>query len=84
MTKREIENCGIAGTRLDGSDVASLSRDMRVMTLRHRWPEGTDGRVLSVVRSAFMRGAKEIAKTTGKSVEVYAKEGFMLEQVDPS
>jgi hypothetical protein len=74
--KTEIEGRAISGQRLQGQDVARLSRDRKIMRLRHVWPEGTDGRVWAGVRRAFMAWAHEIADQTGKPVEIYAKEGF--------
>jgi hypothetical protein len=41
------------------------------------------GRVWSGVRSAFMDLAHKVANGTGRPVDVYAKEGFTLEQVRP-
>jgi hypothetical protein len=84
VKKSEIESRGRSGSRIDGSDVATLSRDMRVMTLKHVWSDNADGRVLDTVRRAFMREAHRIADMTGKSVEVYSKHGSMLECVEPS
>lgn len=81
--KGDIENRAISGLPLSGKAVASLSRDRRVMRLRHVWPNDTDARTWHGVRQAFLNWAQEVANETGKSVEVYAKEGWMLEQVQP-
>ena len=81
--KGAIENAAISGLPLSGDAVASLSRDRRVMRLRHVWPDDTDARTWHGVRQAFLNWAQEVANETGKPVEVYAKEGFMLDQVQP-
>ena len=83
MTKREIENRAIAGLPLYGCDVARVRRDARVITLRHVWGERVDGRVLDGVRRAYLTLARALAHRTGRSVEVYAAQGFMLDQIDP-
>ena|SRR3982750_1129576 len=81
--KGDIENRAISGLPLSGEAVASLSRDRGSMRLRHVWPDDTDARTWHGVRRAFLNWAQEVANTTRKPVEVYAKEGFMLEQVQP-
>ena len=83
MTKREIENRALAGLPLYGSDIARVRRDARVITLRHVWGERVDGRALDGVRRAYRTLARALARRTGRSVEVYASQGFMLDQIDP-
>lgn len=88
MSKRDIMIAGESGygpygSRLDFADVARLSRDKRVITLRHVWPDDTDARVWHAISGVVTRRAVEIAEQTGKSVEIYAKEGFQIEQIEP-
>jgi hypothetical protein len=71
------------GGRVDGSDVARVSRDSRVITLRHRWPEHVDGRVWDAVSRAFRALAQETADRTGHTVEVYDPRGWMIAQITP-
>ncbi len=78
-----IENAAISGSRIDGRNVASVSRSRRSLTLRHRWAEHCDARVWDGVRRAFMTLAHEIADATGRSVEVYDPRGWVVEVVEP-
>lgn len=83
MTKRDIIDCGISGIRFSGFEVARVKRgsDWRVLVLRHVWPESTDGRVWTAVRLAIQNYALDLSrKNGGKSVDVYAKDGVMLDQ----
>jgi hypothetical protein len=81
--KDRIEDRAIAGLPIDPHAVAAVSRDRRVITLRHAWPENVDGRVWDGVRRAYQRLAREIANSTGRGVEVYAKQGYMLDAISP-
>ena len=81
MKKVAIEDRAISGLKLNGEDVAALSRNGKHLTLRHVWPESVDARVWDGVRRAFMSWAQEIADASGKSVEIYSKHGDLLEQV---
>lgn len=81
--KSRIENQAISGMPIDGRDVAVVSRDRRTVRLRHVWPDDVDARVWHGVREAFMDLATDLARETRHPVEVYAKEGYMLEQVRP-
>lgn len=83
MNKTDIRNAAISGIPLNGSDVATISRNRRTMTLRHVWSEDTDGRVIDGVSRAWRREARRVANTTGKPVEVYSKEGSMLDEIEP-
>lgn len=69
-SKRDIENAAVSGLSVDGRDVARVSRDGRTVTLRHSWPEGTDGRVWAGVIGAARRLARDVGAT-----EVYAARG---------
>ena len=90
MTKTEIREHVLYGRMswrtLRGSDVAAVSKDMRVMTLRHEWREQSrrshdDERVWKAVQRAFAAYAREIADATGDLVEVYSKQGKLLDSV---
>lgn len=83
MLKRDIENATISGIGVDGPDVARLSRNGRVMTLRHSW-NGADGRVIDGVTRAWRAWAERQMQRTGQSVEVYTRGGHCLAQVEPS
>ncbi len=78
MNKTTIENCGLSGLPLTLADVARVSRSRRVATLRHVWSENVDARIWSGVRRAYALGAQALANKIGKSVEVYARDGYML------
>jgi len=82
--KAQIENWAVSGMPLSGEDVAVVSRDKRTIKLRHAWPDDTDARIWSGVRQAFMALAGQVANKTGRPVEVYTKDGVMLEQVSPA
>lgn len=86
MNKRDIESYVLGGgQKLVGSDVAKLDRAYKgcVMTMRHVWQDNDDGRVSVAVWSAAMRWAKEIANANNHPVELYAKSGYMLADVQP-
>lgn len=84
--RTRIENRAISGLTLDAADLARVSRDRRVITLRRAWmsAEGMDARVWDGIRSAVYRLAREIADATSRSVEIYAAGGYMIEQISPS
>jgi hypothetical protein len=79
MNKREIEAQALSGLPLRAHDVVRVSRDRRSVTLRHVWPESTDGRVWDGVRRCAIAHADRIVQVTGRSVEVYASNGTLLE-----
>lgn len=91
MTKTEIlEHVLYARSRgrmswrtLRGSDVATVSKDMRVITLRHVWSndDDDDERVWDAVQRALAEYAREIADATGDLVEIYNKRGDLLDRV---
>lgn len=83
MLKKDIERRGLAGQRLEASDVARTSRKLRypVMTLRHAWPDRTtDARIWHAVRRAACDGLAALANRTGRPTELYASDGTLLEQ----
>jgi hypothetical protein len=47
------------------------------------WPDNIDARVWAGIKGAFMELAQELANKTRRPVEVYAKEGWRMEQVQP-
>lgn len=81
--KKKIEDRASAGLPVDPHEVASVSRSRRVVTLRHAWPEDGDARVWDGIRRAYHRLAKDLANSTGRRIEVYAKQGHMLDSVSP-
>ncbi|MHB8564707.1 MAG: hypothetical protein ACYDDA_12355 [Acidiferrobacteraceae bacterium] len=83
MKKRQIENATLSGIGVSGLDVARMSRNGRVMHLRHSWPQSTDGRILDGVRRAWLTMAQRQANHLRRSVEVYTHDGSMLAQVQP-
>lgn len=83
MKKQNIINAGVSGLPLRGIDVARVSRDKRRITLRHAWKDDVDGRVWAAIRAAFGDLARSVVKSTRKSVQVYAYEGYMIDQYEP-
>lgn len=88
MTKRDIQIAGESGYGPNGTtiafrDVARLSRDRRVITLRHVWPDDTDARVWHAVSTVVYRRAREVAAETKRAVTIYAKEGWTIEVIHP-
>jgi len=88
MSKRDIMIAGESGygpygSRLDFADVARVSRDKRAITLRHVWPEDTDARVWHAISRTVTKRAIALANETGRPVEIFSKEGFRIEQVEP-
>jgi hypothetical protein len=81
--KARIEDRAIAGLAVDPHAVASVSRNRRVITLRHAWSESADARVWDGVRRAYRRLAKDLANSTGRTTEVYSKQGYMLDAISP-
>ena len=71
------------GGRIDVSDVATVSRDRRAITLRHAWPENVDARVWHNLMSLVRAEARRVADQTGRPVEVYAKQGWVIDSVEP-
>ena len=88
MTKRHIEiaaesGYGPFGSLLSGADVARVSRDRRVVTLRHVWPDDTDARVWHGVEQAAYTLAREVVRRTGRPVSILTAEGWCVDQVTP-
>ncbi len=83
MLKSQIENATRAGLPVDFEDVCRVSRDKRVATLRHVWPENCDARVWSGVHRAYALGAQALANRTGRAVEVYSAHGFQIAHYSP-
>lgn len=86
MNKRDIVSYVLGGgQKLLGRDVAKLDRARkgRVMTMRHAWHDSDDGRVAVAVWTAATRWAREIANANNHSVELYAKSGHMLADIQP-
>lgn len=83
MKSREIINCAISGVRLDLSDVARVSHDRRLITLRRAWPEHCDSRVWDAIRNAYVSGTQKIANDTLRQVTVYDPRGWVLEVIEP-
>jgi hypothetical protein len=81
--KQRIEDRAIAGLPVDPHAVASISRNRRVVTLRHTWPETADARVWDGVRRAYRRLAKDLANSTGRLIEIYSKQGYQIDAIDP-
>lgn len=84
MTKAEIlkrVRHGYSWQPLRGSDVASVSKDMRRITLRHVWLKTENEDVKKAVQRALMEYAQEIVDATGTFVEVYSKQGYLLDRV---
>ena len=87
-TQNEIETRAVAGLPLCAADLARVSRDRRVVTLRRRWmsAESMDARVWDAIRRAVVTLAQSIADKTGRSVEIYAADpnGWLIEAVIPT
>lgn len=86
MNKRDIVSYVLGGgQKLLGRDVAKLDRAHkgRVMTMRHVWQDEDDGRVAVAVWKAAGSWAQEIANANNHHVELYAKSGHMLLDVEP-
>lgn len=86
MNKRDIRTYVLGGgQKLLGRDVAKLDRAHkgRVMTMRHVWQDADDGRVAVAVWTAATRWAREVANANNHPVELYAKSGYMLADIQP-
>jgi hypothetical protein len=83
-SKSDIESAGLSGLPVAFAAVARVSRNGRVVTLRHVWSDGVDARIWSAVRNAFGRGAQDIANRIGKPVEVYSMHGNVIAAFEPS
>jgi hypothetical protein len=82
-TKWQIENAAAYGGRLNGSDVARVSRSGGSVTLRHVWPDNCDARVWDGVSRAARRLAEETAARTGKQVCLQLPNGSVIDYIDP-
>jgi hypothetical protein len=54
-----------------------------VITLRHAWRPGDDGRVLDAIRRVWRAIGTAIATQTGRVVEVCDPAGFMVDVPEP-
>ena len=75
MLKAAIQNAAISGLPLDGHDVARVSRSRKWITLRHSWPNNTDG-----LRRAYCDLAQRLANASGRAIAVYARESQSREE----
>lgn len=83
MSKARIRDWAInAPDRLSGVLVARVSRSKSYLTMRHAW-QNEDGRAIDGVTTAAHRLARSVAKRTGKSVEIYHRDGSLLAVVEP-
>lgn len=84
-TKEEIRDRVLRGFgyRLTGEHVATLSKDMRSVRLRHVWSDKTDPRLLDGVHRALAEYAQEIADGTRLPVEMHGKRGDLLGRALP-
>lgn len=85
LRKGEIVGRALSGLRLNADDLVSIKLTQRgaVMTLRHVWPEGTDGRVTVAVHHAINARGAILATAIGRPVEAYAKEGWQWGAWEP-
>lgn len=83
MKKHIIRNCGINGLRLDGSDVARVSRDGSCVTLRHSWGS-EDGRAASAVMAAARDLARQQARRRDTDVYLVDSMGHTLDVISPA
>ena len=83
LKRQDIRNQAIGMGRLYVEDVVRVSRDGCVVTQRHSWAEDEDGRVLHAVGEASRRAAREAARRCGKPVTIYARAGWVVDQIDP-
>jgi len=81
--KGDVYAAAISGGRLDGGDVVAVARDKSYVTYRHTWPPLIDGRAWDALSRAAMRVAESVADETGRSVTIYAREGFVVDVVSP-
>ena len=84
-TKKEIRDRVLRGFgyRLTGEHVATLSKDMRSVRLRHVWSDKTDPHLLDGVYRALAEYAQEIADGTCLPVEMHDKRGDLLGRALP-
>lgn len=79
MKKSTIRNAAINGLRIDGKDVARISRDGRRVTLRHSWVDD-DGRAIHAVMTAIRSLAADLA-LRGHDVWVIDRDGSTLDVI---
>lgn len=84
MTKQQIAAAAESGILTDADSRYVVRSDYAAGTVRylHVWSESTDARVWDGVKRVAMRAAREVARATGRSVDVYSADGFLLEQVE--
>ena len=80
--KARIRDRAISGLDVDPAEVARVSRSKRYLTMRHAW-QNEDGRASDGVFTAARRLARSVARRTGKSVEIYHRDGSLLAVVEP-
>jgi len=83
LRKADVYSAAVSGGRLDGGDVVVVARDKSFVTFRHAWPEAIDGRAWDALSRAAMRVAASVSAATGRSVAIYAREGFVVEVIAP-
>lgn len=83
MRKAEIEMRAISGLPLDGIDVCTTHGKSGSIILRHIWHDNIDARIWAGIRSAFMSLACDLANFKQIPIDVYTRDGIMLEQVQP-
>ena len=85
LRKGQIVGLALAGIRLNADDLVSIKITPRgaVMTLRHVWPEGIDGRISDAVHKAINARGAILATAIGRPVEAYAREGWQWGAWEP-
>lgn len=82
MKKSIIRNCGINGLRLDGTDVARVSRCGTMVRLRHNW-DNEDGRAQHAVMSAARDLARNQARRRDVDITIVDNAGYTLDVISP-
>jgi len=82
IKKSQIISCARLGIKLDGSDVARVSRNGRAITLRHSWSTSTDASVWYAVQTAYTQLAREMAAKIDYPIDVYSSDNNQIDQVD--
>lgn len=82
--KKHIISAAISGIEFGWREVASVKRgsENRVLVLRHDWYRD-DGRAIDAVMRAVRKAARDFARTHEKTVEIYTKQGDLLQVVEP-
>jgi len=82
VKKQIVADAMLAGIPVANRVIAKVGHNKRFITLRHPWPEGTDGRVWHGIRNAFLAYAREISTKYRRQVEVRAVDGSTLAVVN--